>query len=51
MGRHIQNLNPLNETIFDRLKEVSNDLIFADSTGVELVEISFNSKYIFLKIY
>ena len=33
---HIQNLNPLNETIFDRLKEVSNDLIFADSTGLEL---------------
>ena len=33
---HIQNLNPLNETIFDRLKIVSNDLIFADSTGLEL---------------
>lgn len=33
---HISNLKPLNETIFDRLKEVSNDLIFADSTGLEL---------------
>ena len=33
---HIKNLEPLNETIFNRLKEVSSDLIFADSTGLEL---------------
>lgn len=33
---HIKNLKPLNETIFDRLKEVSSDMIFADSTGLEL---------------
>jgi acyl-[acyl-carrier-protein]-phospholipid O-acyltransferase / long-chain-fatty-acid--[acyl-carrier-protein] ligase len=33
---HIKNLDPLNETIFDRLKEVSNDMIFADSTGLSL---------------
>ena len=28
---HIRNLKPLNETIFDRLKELSNELIFVDS--------------------
>jgi len=33
---HIQNLKPLNETIFDRLKELSNNMIFADSTGLNL---------------
>ena len=33
---HIQNLKPLNEVIFDRLKEVSSNMIFADSTGVQL---------------
>lgn len=33
---HIKNLKPLNEVIFDRLKSVGNDLIFADSMGVEL---------------
>ena len=33
---HVRNLKPLNETIFDRLKEVSNKTIFADSTGLEL---------------
>lgn len=33
---HIKNLRPLNETIFDRLKELSSQMIFADSTGVEL---------------
>ena len=34
--QHIKNFNPLNEVIFDRLKLVGNDLIFADSTGLEL---------------
>lgn len=33
---HIQNLKPLNEVIFDRLKEVSLNMIFADSTGLQL---------------
>ena len=33
---HIKDLKPLNEMIFDRLKEVSSNMIFADSTGVEL---------------
>ena len=33
---HIRDLNPLNETIFDRLKEVGSNMIFADSTGLEL---------------
>ena len=33
---HIENLDTLSETIFDRLKEVSGDMIFADSTGLEL---------------
>ena len=38
---HIENLKPLNETIFDRLKEVSNEIIFADSTGLELSGYKF----------
>ena len=46
---HIQNLNPLNETIFDRLKEVSNDLIFADSTGLELSGTKFLTASILFK--
>ena len=33
---HIKNLKPLNETIFNRLKELKNNMIFADSTGLEL---------------
>ena len=33
---HIKNLKPLNETIFDRLKELKNNMIFTDSTGLEL---------------
>ncbi|MEZ4694322.1 MAG: AMP-binding protein, partial [Aliarcobacter sp.] len=46
---HIQNLKPLNETIFDRLKEVSNDLIFADSTGLELSGNKFLTASILFK--
>jgi len=34
--QHIDNLGTLSETIFDRLKEVSNEMIMADSTGLEL---------------
>lgn len=33
---HIQNLDTISETIFDRLKQVGSDFIFADSTGLEL---------------
>ena len=33
---HIKNLGTLSQTIFDKLKEVSNEMIIADSTGVEL---------------
>ncbi len=33
---HIKNLKPLNETIFTRLKELKNNMIFTDSTGLEL---------------
>ena len=46
---HIKNLKPLNETIFDRLKEVSNDIIFADSTGVELSGNKFLTASILFK--
>ncbi|QKE27538.1 2-acylglycerophosphoethanolamine acyltransferase / acyl-acyl carrier protein synthetase [Arcobacter acticola] len=46
---HIKNLSPLNETIFDRLKEVSNDLIFADSTGLELSAEKFLTASILFK--
>lgn len=34
--QHIKNLDTLSETIFDKLKEVSNEMIMADSTGLEL---------------
>ena len=33
---HLKNLSTLNETIFDKLKEVGRKMIFADSTGLEL---------------
>ncbi len=46
---HIENLKPLNETIFHRLKEVSSDLIFADSTGVELSGNKFLTASILFK--
>ncbi|MGP2657409.1 acyl-[ACP]--phospholipid O-acyltransferase [Malaciobacter sp. WC5094] len=35
-NEHIQNLDTISETIFDRLKQVGSDFIFADSTGLEL---------------
>lgn len=34
--KHVENLDTLSETIFNRLKEVSGNMIFADSTGLEL---------------
>ncbi|MCB9097052.1 MAG: acyl-[ACP]--phospholipid O-acyltransferase [Arcobacter sp.] len=46
---HIKNLKPLNETIFDRLKELSNELIFVDSTGVELSGHKFLTASILFK--
>ncbi|PLY06544.1 MAG: acyl-[ACP]--phospholipid O-acyltransferase [Arcobacter sp.] len=33
---HIKNLDTLSNTIFDKLREVGSDFIFADSTGLEL---------------
>lgn len=35
-SEHIRNLDTLGNTIFDRLKEIGSDFIFADSTGLEL---------------
>ncbi|KAB7891659.1 acyl-[ACP]--phospholipid O-acyltransferase [Poseidonibacter ostreae] len=34
--QHISNLGTISETIFDKLKEVSTEMIMADSTGLEL---------------
>ncbi len=33
---HVKDLGTVSETIFDKLKEVSGEMIFADSTGLEL---------------
>jgi acyl-[acyl-carrier-protein]-phospholipid O-acyltransferase/long-chain-fatty-acid--[acyl-carrier-protein] ligase len=33
---HIDEIEPLNEVIFNRLNQVGDDMIFADSTGLEL---------------
>lgn len=46
---HLKELKPLNETIFDRLKEVSNKIIFADSTGVELSANKFLTACVLFK--
>ncbi|WP_428027018.1 acyl-[ACP]--phospholipid O-acyltransferase [Arcobacter sp.] len=46
---HINNLAPLNEVIFDRLKLVSNEMIFADSTGVNLSGHKFLTASILFK--
>lgn len=46
---HIQNLKPLNEVIFDRLKEVSSNMIFADSTGLQLSGYRFLTASILFK--
>ena len=46
---HIKNLAPLNETIFDRLKEISGDMIFADSTGINLSGNKFLTASILFK--
>tara|TARA_R110002033_G_scaffold119370_1_gene162792 strand:- start:30820 stop:34299 length:3480 start_codon:yes stop_codon:yes gene_type:complete len=46
---HINNLAPLNEVIFDRLKSVSSEMIFADSTGVNLSGNKFLTASILFK--
>lgn len=46
---HINHLKPLNEVIFDRLKEVSNEIIFADSTKTELSGYRFLTASIVFK--
>lgn len=46
---HIRNLKPLNETIFDRLKEISSEIVFADSTGLELSGNKFLTASILFK--
>lgn len=46
---HIRNLKPLNETIFDRLKEVSSEIVFADSTGLEMTGSKFLTASILFK--
>jgi len=48
-SEHIKAMKPLNEVIFERLKEVSNDTIFADSTGAVLSGIRFLSVSILFK--
>ena len=46
---HIKNLGTLSETIFDKLKEVSNNMIIADSTGLELSGNKFLTASILFK--
>lgn len=47
--KHIENLGTVNEAILERLKEVSNEMIFADSTGVELSGNKFLTASILFK--
>lgn len=46
---HIKNLGTLSETIFDKLKEVSDEMIIADSTGIELSGNKFLTASILFK--
>lgn len=46
---HTQKLDTIPELIFDRLKEVKDDLIFADTTGVELSGYKFLTASILFK--
>lgn len=46
---HIENLDTLSETILDRLKEVSGEMLFADSTGLELSGSKFLTVSILFK--
>lgn len=46
---HINDIEPLNEVIFNRLNQVGNDMIFADSTGLELSGYRFLTVSILFK--
>ncbi len=46
---HTQNLDTIPELIFDRLKEVKKDLIFGDTTGIELSGYKFLTASILFK--
>ncbi len=46
---HIKSIESLNEVIFDRLAQVGNDMIFADSTGLELSGYRFLTVSILFK--
>jgi acyl-[acyl-carrier-protein]-phospholipid O-acyltransferase/long-chain-fatty-acid--[acyl-carrier-protein] ligase len=46
---HVKNLSTVSETIFDKLKEVSGEMIFADSTGLELSGNKFLTASILFK--
>lgn len=48
-SEHIKELKPLNETIFKRLKELSNGTIFSDNTGVTLSGTRFLTASILFK--
>ncbi len=46
---HTKTLDTISEMIFDRLKQIKGDLIFADSTGVELTAYKFLTASILFK--
>lgn len=46
---HIKAMKPLNEVIFERLKEISNDTIFVDNTGANLSGARFLTVSILFK--
>lgn len=46
---HTQNLDTIPELVFDRLKQMKGDMIFADSTGVELSGYKFLTASILFK--
>ncbi len=48
-SEHLKNQKPLNEVIFDRLNQVGNDEIFADSTGSSLSGYRFLTASILFK--
>ncbi|RXK10030.1 acyl-[ACP]--phospholipid O-acyltransferase [Halarcobacter bivalviorum] len=47
--KHIEELDSIPEVIFDRLKQVKRNIIFADSTGVELSGYKFLTASILFK--
>ncbi|QKF58360.1 acyl-[ACP]--phospholipid O-acyltransferase [Aliarcobacter lanthieri] len=48
-SEHIKSMKPLNEVVFERLKEVSNDTIFSDNTGATLSGTRFLTASILFK--